>query len=296
MTTKLMTIWGVMLALLVRAFRVVASACSAVRSASIACVRGVVRVFVTLALCLSAPAQAIEWDKWYETADLDDIQKRFIALQNDGREYEIFMPHVVIYKKRRMSKFYKKYSLTSHLHNLSSGCHADWCRKDPEVVQWLLKQGMNPNIVDMDVRDYGHEQQITNHETPLDRIYSAANYRTNEIVCGVVDVLKAAGAKTYSELQGGDEIANPCDTHTRPTETEPQADYTGLYANAAFAVAGAFAPSWVDTQTFAFNEGNNFITRQSLSVPLDDFTFGATRVQVNDLTDYEFAVKWEMEF
>ena len=77
---------------------------------------------------------------------------------------------------------------------------------------------------------------------------------------------------------------------------EPKADYTGLYANAAFAVAGAFAPSWVDTQTFAFNEGDKLVTGQSLSVPLDDFTFAASRVQVNDLTDYEFAVKWEMEF
>ena len=76
----------------------------------------------------------------------------------------------------------------------------------------------------------------------------------------------------------------------------PKADYTGLYANAGFVIASAFAPSWVDAQTFAFNEGNNFITGQSLSVPLDDFTFAATRVQVNDLTDYEFAVKWEMEF
>ena len=77
---------------------------------------------------------------------------------------------------------------------------------------------------------------------------------------------------------------------------EPKADYTGLYANAAFAVAGAFAPSWVDTQTFAFNQGDKFITGQSLSIPVDDFTFAAKRVQVNDLTDYEFAVKWEMEF
>ena len=77
---------------------------------------------------------------------------------------------------------------------------------------------------------------------------------------------------------------------------EPKADYTGLYANAAFAVAGAFAPSWVDTQTFAFNQGDKLVTGQSLSVPLDDFTFAASRVQVNDLTDYEFAVKWEMEF
>ena len=77
---------------------------------------------------------------------------------------------------------------------------------------------------------------------------------------------------------------------------EPKADYTGLYANAAFAVAGAFAPSWADTQTFAFNEGDKLVTGQSLSVPLDDFTFAAKRVQVNDLTDYEFSVKWEMEF
>ena len=77
---------------------------------------------------------------------------------------------------------------------------------------------------------------------------------------------------------------------------EPKADYTGLYANAAFAVAGAFAPSWVDTQTFAFNQGDKLVTGQSLSVPLDDFTFAAKRVQVNDLTDYEFSVKWEMEF
>ena len=81
-----------------------------------------------------------------------------------------------------------------------------------------------------------------------------------------------------------------------PEPPEPQADYTGLYANAAFAVAGAFAPSWADTQTFAFNEGDKLVTGQSLSVPLDDFTFAAKRVQVNDLTDYEFSVKWEMEF
>ena len=77
---------------------------------------------------------------------------------------------------------------------------------------------------------------------------------------------------------------------------EPKADYTGLYANAAFAVAGAFAPSWVDTQTFAFNQGDKLVTGQSLSVPLDDFTFAATRVQVNNAADYEFGVKWEMEF
>ena len=78
---------------------------------------------------------------------------------------------------------------------------------------------------------------------------------------------------------------------------EPKADYTGLYANAAFAIAGTFAPSWVDTQTFAFNAGDRFITGQSLSIPLNDFTFAATRVQVNnEAANYEFGVKWDWEF
>ena len=88
-----------------------------------------------------------------------------------------------------------------------------------------------------------------------------------------------------------------CVTYGPPEpKPKPKADYTGLYANAGFVLASRFAPSWVDTSTFAFNEGSQFITGQSLSIPLDDFTFAATRVQVNDLTDYEFAVKWEMEF
>ena len=85
-----------------------------------------------------------------------------------------------------------------------------------------------------------------------------------------------------------------------PAESEPQpesqADYTGLYANAAYALAGTFAPSWVDTRTFAFNEGSQLVTGQVLSIPLNDFTFAATRVQVNDLTDYKFGVKWDWEF
>ena len=64
MTKKLMTIWGVMLALLVRAFRAVASACSAVRFTSVACIQGSVRAFVALALCMSAaPVYANDMDK-----------------------------------------------------------------------------------------------------------------------------------------------------------------------------------------------------------------------------------------
>ena len=80
------------------------------------------------------------------------------------------------------------------------------------------------------------------------------------------------------------------------TENEPKADYTGLYAIAGVVILGAATPDWIDTQTFAFSEGGNLVTGQSLSVPLDDFTFAATRVQVNNAADYEFGVKWEMEF
>ena len=81
-----------------------------------------------------------------------------------------------------------------------------------------------------------------------------------------------------------------------PDRAEPKASYDGAIYSAAVIIADGYLPSWVDTQTFAFNQGDKFVTGQSLSVPLDDFTFAAKRVQVNDLTDYEFAVKWEMEF
>ena len=80
------------------------------------------------------------------------------------------------------------------------------------------------------------------------------------------------------------------------TGNEPKADYTGLYAIAGVVILGAATPDWIDTQTFAFSEGGNLVIGQSLSVPLDDFTFAATRVQVNNTADYEFGVKWEMEF
>ena len=115
----------------------------------------------------------------------------------------------------------------------------------------------------------------------------------------IYEALIAAGArcnqlKRHTGGEGYQAYAEFCGEPVAPPE--PKADYTGLYANAAFAVAGAFAPSWVDTQTFAFNQGDKLVTGQSLSVPLDDFTFAAKRVQVNDLTDYEFSVKWEMEF
>ena len=80
------------------------------------------------------------------------------------------------------------------------------------------------------------------------------------------------------------------------TGNEPKADYTGLYAIAGVVILGAATPDWIDTQTFAFSEGGNLVTGQSLSVPLDDFNFAATRVQVNNTADYEFGVKWEMEF
>ena len=75
---------------------------------------------------------------------------------------------------------------------------------------------------------------------------------------------------------------------------EPKADYTGLYAN-------AHSPSPERLRRPGLTRKHSHSTRatvtgQSLSVPLDDFTFAASRVQVNDLTDYEFSVKWEMEF
>ena len=77
---------------------------------------------------------------------------------------------------------------------------------------------------------------------------------------------------------------------------KPEVSYDGAIYSAAVIIADGYFPSWVDTQTFAFNAGDSFVTGQSLSVPLDDFTFAATRVQVNNAADYEFGVKWEMEF
>ena len=147
-----------------------------------------------------------------------------------------------------------------------------------EVVKLLIVNGADVNakiIAD----DRGDDDLRLVGYTPLD---FAARGRGN---AESAKVLRDNGA--YCNMITGYLCGEP---------PEPKADYAGLYANAAFAVAGAFAPSWVDTQTFAFNEGDKLVTGQSLSVPLDDFTFAAKRVQVNDLTDYEFAVKWEMEF
>ena len=154
---------------------------------------------------------------------------------------------------------------------------AMWWRSEagPEVVKLLIAHGADVNakiIVD----GSGSHLRYVGY-TPLD-FAARSNAESAKI-------LRDNGA--YCNVTTWDLCGEP---------PEPKADYTGLYANAAFAVAGAFAPSWVDTQTFAFNEGDKLVTGQSLSVPLDDFTFAAKRVQVNDLTDYEFAVKWEMEF
>ena len=154
---------------------------------------------------------------------------------------------------------------------------AMWWRSEagPEVVKLLIDHGADVNakiIVD----DRGDDRRYVGY-TPLD-FAARSNAESAKI-------LRDNGG--YCNVTTWDLCGEP---------PEPKADYTGLYANAAFAVAGAVVPSWVDTQTFAFNEGDKLVTGQSLSVPLDDFTFAAKRVQVNDLTDYEFAVKWEMEF
>ena len=151
---------------------------------------------------------------------------------------------------------------------------------EEEIIMALIRHGADVNA--QTTKD--HYRYGAAGSTPLDyAMRLETRYRVSTI-----ELLIANGARCNVKTW------ELCPEPVAPPE--PQADYTGLYANAAFAVAGAFAPSWVDTQTFAFNEGDKLVTGQSLSVPLDDFTFAAKRVQVNDLTDYEFAVKWEMEF
>ena len=279
-------------------------------SAFTACVRGASRVFLALALSLSAPAAA------YDRATMDiatptgelwrtilnnkkqegDIDGVFNTMERDKRTFEdhTCLPSNPIWPNGEKCQVEATSShLTTYLHFFSSGFG-----QDHNVVAWLLENGMSPNAVEVLIFN-GRAREHT-AKTPLDIAYESAKYGFNDYfsregLCNTIATLKRYGAKTYAELQGGEEEVNPCDLQP-VAPAEPKADYTGLYANAAFALAGAFTPSWVDTQTFAFNEGNNFITGQSLSIPLDDFTFAATRVQVNDLTDYEFAVRWEMEF
>ena len=149
-----------------------------------------------------------------------------------------------------------------------------------ETAKLLIENGADVNAIISVVESGGC---CYDGQTPLDMAIGHIYLNGEEIR----ELLINAGARCNIETGPW------CGNTVAP---EPKADHTGLYANAAFAVAGAFAPSWVDTQTFAFNEGDKLVTGQSLSVPLDDFTFAAKRVQVNDLTDYEFAVKWEMEF
>ena len=151
-------------------------------------------------------------------------------------------------------------------------------KREEEIIMALIRYGADVNAQTTSDTVYGAAGA-----TPLD--YATREYWHHD---NTIRLLIEHGARC--NVRTGELCGEPV------VASEPQADYTGLYANAAFAVAGAFAPSWVDAQTFAFNQGDKFVTGQSLSVPLDDFTFAAKRVQVNDLTDYEFAVKWEMEF
>ena len=356
MMTKLMTIGGVMLALFVRAFRVVASACSAVRSASIACVRGVVRVFVMLALCLSAPTafagdmldkegiaqeireQALSGNYagarkhlneneflMSEHVDFEQFDKYFQPFRSkyrwrysgytkyvhyDVSAFYIFVNNLEYAKVRELlnhagmgddkAKVEKAVNLVANKMKASKLCKKAELEECKQVVDET--SDANKTILNMLYYDVGEEIDYYDGrigECATDRCkYMVQTYITEP--CEIIALLKNEySAETFGEQNGGAEEVNPCDSlhgESVAAPPEPQADYTGLYANAGFVLASAFAPSWVDTQTFAFNEGNNFITGQSLSVPLDDFTFGATRVQVNDLTDYEFSVKWEMEF
>ena len=174
-----------------------------------------------------------------------------------------------------------------------------------EVVKLLIANGADVNAKAENGIMAGYASGILAGYMPMDmagiinidaihEALIAAGARCNKLK-SYADYISTTPAR-YRRLIGSYQAyAESCGEPVAPPP-EPKADYTGLYANAAFAVAGAFAPSWVDTQTFAFNEGDKLVTGQSLSVPLDDFTFAAKRVQVNDLTDYEFAVKWEMEF
>ena len=274
-----------------------------------ACVKSASRVFLALALCLplSAPVVAYDRSQMDENADTKDLWTVLIQKKNEGDGDSVF--NTLERDKRTyttescaevndvlLSDFCKdgdvESRLTTNLHFFSTGFD-----KDHNVVAWLLESGMAPNAIEFKriQRANGGTLNVF-MKTPLDVAYEWVGIDGFKPgACKTISILKQYGAKTYDELQGGEEEANPCDS--QPAErAEPKADYTGLYANAAFAIAGTFAPSWVDAQTFAFNEGDNFITGQSLSVPLDDFTFAATRVQVNDLTDYEFSVKWDWEF
>ena len=253
------------------------------------------RVFLAVALCmpLSAPAIAIDWHIENTDATTAEILTYLRGLHEAGQEDKVFTTLEIT--SRRWGEGERQ--LTTHLHFFATGVD-----NDHEGVDWLLDKGMSPNVIAVRVLSNGKAKSGT-AETPLDLAYysfSDPDLRVayqDDTLCKTIAVLLRYGGKTYAELKGGEAAENPCAAlpESRPAP-EPKADYTGLYANAAFAVAGAFAPSWVDTQTFAFNEGDKFITGQSLSIPVDDFTFAAKRVQVNDLTDYEFSVKWDWEF
>ena len=180
--------------------------------------------------------------------------------------------------------------------------HLAFLAKQADALKLLLEHG-----ADITVRDRGGYTTLAHAERflamhPDDPDYAEMvsllkQHIANEIKSFALQNKKGATDyvehfDTKVEIVADEPVASP-----EPDRVaEPKASYDGAIYSAAVIIADGYLPSWVDTQTFAFNAGDSFVTGQSLSVPLDDFTFAATRVQVNDLTDYEFAVKWEMEF
>ena len=339
MTTKLITILSVMLALFVRAFRVVASACSAVRSASIACVRGVVRVFVPLALCMSAPVYADDDVNRYYFVEDTILDGRFSRYTNELGEL------LMAGKGTRTVAELLEANADPRLGVYNPGSFGELTSGLPVFITPLMHKDLTEEndeekrLIEAHCEERGWDCRKPDLDSVAEAYFESKYCRGEGIDCQqtMADIVRRnammangftadaylARLRCYSgggrwlavrgecrekqdAVPSEDEPVAPSEEESTPSEepvaapesdrAEPKASYGGVIYSAAFIVADSYLPSWVDTQTFAFNAGDSFVTGQSLSIPLDDFTFAATRVQVNNAADYEFGVKWEMEF
>ena len=266
----------------------------AVSTAATACARSAARAFVVLALCVSAPA-AFACENVYER----EFNNKLECAIGYGDKNEV----------ENLLKNRKDGDDINFNGHFGTPLHLAFLAKQTDALKLLLEHG-----ADVTVRDRGGHTTLAHAErflamNPDDPGYAEVVNLLKQHIANEIKSLALQNTKEANDyvehfdakvkVVADDEPAalpQPDRTEPQPDRAKPKASYGGVIYSAAFIVADSHLPSWVDTQTFAFNEGSQFVTGQSLSVPLDNFTFAATRVQVNNLTDYEFAVKWEMEF
>ena len=212
--------------------------------AAAACVKIVSRVFVALALCVSAPVVAND--------NQNDLCSRYEYMCANRLTVEI------------------NHEAKHKIHSVV----ADTCRKNGG--QWEERPGGGGGVCGK------LPQYFTDDEGYAKGIRC--------LVTGMDDCEfgERPGIQTEDSTPAIDE---PSDVKRKQKES-----YDGALYSAAVIIADGYLPSWISTQTFAFSDGNQFTTGQVLSIPLNNFTFETTRVQVNNAADYEFGVKWEMEF